>query len=63
MARAGRGLRDVLIHQYEGVDLEQVWAIIEKELPAPRAAIAAMLPPLEQLERELAGEDQPQEER
>jgi hypothetical protein len=40
-----------------------VWAIVEKELPALRAAIAAMLPPLEELERELAGEDEPQEER
>jgi uncharacterized protein with HEPN domain len=60
--RALAGLRDVLIHQYEGVDIEQVWAIIENELPALRRAIAAMLPPLEQLERELAGEDDPLEE-
>jgi uncharacterized protein with HEPN domain len=61
--RALAGLRDVLIHQYEGVDLEKVWAIVEKELPPLRGAIAAMLPPLEQLERELAGEDDPPEER
>lgn len=27
------GLRDVLIHQYEGVDLEKVWSVVEKELP------------------------------
>jgi uncharacterized protein with HEPN domain len=59
--RALAGLRDVLIHQYEGVDLEQVWAIVEKELPALRAAIAAMLPPLEELERELAEEAEPPE--
>jgi len=50
-------LRNVLIHQYEGVDLEQVWSIIESELPALRSSIAAILPPLDQLERELAGED------
>ena len=56
------GLRDVLIHQYEGVDLEGVWAVLEKELPLLRGAIAAMLPPLEQLERELGGEDEPPEE-
>ena len=57
--RAVAGLRDVLIHQYEGVELERVWAIVERELPGLRAAIAALLPPLEQLERELAGEEEP----
>lgn len=56
--RALAGLRDVLIHQYEGVDLKRVWAIVEGELPSLRAAIAVLLPPLEQLERELAGEDE-----
>jgi uncharacterized protein with HEPN domain len=56
--RALAGLRDVLIHQYEGVDLEKVWAIVEGELPGFREAIAALLPPLDQLERELAGEDE-----
>ncbi|MBI2369414.1 MAG: DUF86 domain-containing protein [Deltaproteobacteria bacterium] len=30
--RASAALRDVLIHQYEGVDLEKVWAIVENEL-------------------------------
>ncbi len=62
--RALAGLRDVLIHQYEGVDLERVWAIVERELPSLRAAIAALLPPLDQLERELAGEeDAPEQDR
>ena len=56
--RALAGLRDVLIHQYEGVDLEKVWAIVEGDLPGLRKAIAALLPPLDQLERELAGEDE-----
>lgn len=55
--RALAGLRDVLIHQYEGVDPERVWPIVERELPNLRAAIAALLPPLDQLERELAGEE------
>ncbi len=27
------GFRDVLIHQYEGVDIAAVWKTIEKELP------------------------------
>ena len=60
--RALAGLRDVLIHQYEGVDQEKVWAIVENELPGLRQAIAGLLPPLDQLERELAGEDATQEE-
>jgi uncharacterized protein with HEPN domain len=53
----------VLIHQYESVDLERVWAIVEEELPGLREAIAALLPPLEQLERELAGEDETSEDK
>ncbi|MFQ5881690.1 MAG: DUF86 domain-containing protein [Candidatus Methylomirabilales bacterium] len=56
-----RGLaafRDVLIHQYEGVDLLEVWRVIEDELSSLKEAITAILPPLEQLERELAGEDE-----
>jgi len=60
--RALGGLHDVLSHRYEGVDLEKLWAIGEKELSPLRGAIVAMLPPLEQLERELAGEDEPPEE-
>jgi uncharacterized protein with HEPN domain len=55
--RALGGLRDVLIHQYEGVDLERVWTIVAKELPLLKEAIVVLLPPLDQLERELAGED------
>jgi len=54
--RALAGLRDVLTHQYEGVDLERVWAIVEGELPGLRETIARLLPPLEELERELTGE-------
>lgn len=50
-------LRDVLIHQYEGVDLGQVWSVVQKDLPPLRQAIATELPPLEELEKELAGED------
>ncbi len=60
--RALGGMRDVLIHQYEGVDPEKVWAIVEQDLPPLKQAIAALLPPLDQLERELAGEENPQEE-
>lgn len=51
------GFRDVLIHGYEGVDIYKVWAAATQDLPAVRNAIAAILPPLEELERELARDD------
>ena len=30
--RGMAGLRDVLVHQYDTIDLERVWAVIEKDL-------------------------------
>jgi len=51
------GFRDVLIHAYEGVDLQRVWKIAKEDLPQVKAAISGILPPLEQLEEELAGEN------
>jgi uncharacterized protein with HEPN domain len=50
------GFRDVLIHDYEGVDLERVWRIAKEDLPAVKTAISKILPSLEQLEREIAEE-------
>lgn len=50
------GFRDVLIHQYEGVSISEVWQIIEKDLGPLHQAIQAMLPPLSELEREIAGD-------
>jgi uncharacterized protein with HEPN domain len=50
------GFRDVLIHDYEGVDLERVWRIAKEDLPAVKTAITQILPSLEQLEREIAEE-------
>jgi len=50
------GFRDVLIHAYEGVDLQRVWSIATRDLPVVKAAISAILPPLDELERELAAE-------
>ena len=37
------GLRDVLIHEYMGVNLEDVWRVIQSELPALRAAVEELL--------------------
>ena len=58
-----RGPPDVLIHQYEGVDRNRVWAIVEKDLPGLKQSIASLLPPLKQLERELSGEEEAPEGR
>jgi len=38
------------------VSIPEVWRVVETELPGLTAAIAAMLPPLDQLEREISGE-------
>ena len=37
------GFRDILIHQYEGVNWKEVWRIAEKELPAMKAGIQILL--------------------
>ena len=55
------GFRDVLIHGYDGVDLARVWVAAYRDLPAVEQALSGTLPPLDHLERELAGED-PQEQ-
>ena len=51
------GFRDVLIHGYEGVDLARVWLAAYQDLPAVEEALSRILPPMDQLERELAGEN------
>ncbi len=37
------GLRDVLIHNYLGVDLDSVWAISQRELPRLRQQVEAIV--------------------
>lgn len=39
------GLRNVLAHQYLGVDLRLVWNIVEQELPKLGEAVSHLLPP------------------
>jgi len=36
------GFRDVLIHNYMGVDLDEVWNVIEKDLPRVKETVQAM---------------------
>lgn len=55
------GFRDVLIHAYEGVDLQRVWRIVRHDLPVVKEAIEKILPPLEELEKELAERDSDKE--
>jgi len=37
------GLRDVLIHQYFGVDLDVVWLVVENRLPSLKAQVISLL--------------------
>jgi len=37
------GLRDVLIHQYFGVDLDAVWSVVENRLPELKRSVEALL--------------------
>lgn len=51
------GLRDILIHQYEDADIRRLWQMVERDLGPLRRSIAEILPPLEELERQIAGRD------
>ncbi len=37
------GLRDKVIHDYFGVDLAIVWAVVDKDLPKLRSSVVALL--------------------
>ena len=37
------GFRNVLVHDYLGIDIERVWNILEKDLPILKAAIDKIL--------------------
>lgn len=47
--RQVRGFRNVLVHQYLGIDLEFVWSIVVEDLPLPKQKAT-------QLRKHLAGE-------
>jgi uncharacterized protein with HEPN domain len=36
-------LRNILVHEYFGVDLEEVWATVERDLPSLKAQVQALL--------------------
>jgi uncharacterized protein with HEPN domain len=37
------GFRDILIHDYMGVDLDEVWNVIENDLPQLKQTVQTML--------------------
>lgn len=37
------GFRNVLVHDYLGIEIERVWNILEKDLPALKEAVTRML--------------------
>ena len=37
------GMRDILIHEYFGVNLKRVWRIVEKDLPELKSQISKIL--------------------
>lgn len=41
--KAMAGMRDKLIHDYEGVDVERVWLVLQSNLPELLRAITAVL--------------------
>ena len=44
------GLRDVLIHDYMGVDLDAVWQITQKEIPELKQSVHTIMKKLEESE-------------
>jgi uncharacterized protein with HEPN domain len=39
------GMRDNLIHEYDSVDLEEVWSTVERDVPRLFASLEQLLPP------------------
>lgn len=41
--RAIAGFRNVLVHNYLGIDLDRVWEVVERDVPELKRVILAML--------------------
>jgi uncharacterized protein with HEPN domain len=37
-------MRDKLIHEYDGVDLDEVWNTVKQDIPALSAKLSGILP-------------------
>lgn len=44
-ARSYIGFKNILVHQYDGLDAEIVWNTVEKELPLLREHVEALVKP------------------
>jgi len=42
------GMRNILVHNYFGIDLDVVWAVVERDLPRLKPQITTILRDLEQ---------------
>ncbi|MBD2307499.1 DUF86 domain-containing protein [Chroococcidiopsis sp. FACHB-1243] len=42
------GFRDVLIHDYLGIDIREVWNVVERNLPDLKQQISLILPELDE---------------
>jgi uncharacterized protein with HEPN domain len=41
------GMRNILVHHYFEVDLDAVWAVIQRDLPDLKCAVSSMLAELD----------------
>ncbi len=46
------GMRNIVIHEYFGIDTEVIWKTVREDLPPLRAAVARMLAEVEQKEED-----------
>jgi uncharacterized protein with HEPN domain len=46
------GFRNILVHDYLGVDLDLVWGIVERDLPSLKVALLEMLPNVQKAEED-----------
>ncbi len=37
------GLRNVLVHAYFRVDPDEIWVVVDRDIPAPREEVVALL--------------------
>jgi len=42
--RANSGFRNVIVHNYLGIDLEQIWSIVQEDVPTLKAAVEPIFP-------------------
>ncbi|MCY4496234.1 MAG: DUF86 domain-containing protein [Rhodospirillaceae bacterium] len=46
--RAIAGFRNVIVHDYLGIDLEAIWSVVEQDLPGLRSAVDRMICAIEE---------------